>query len=130
MDVKKIEIPCGLIKTPAPNLDNIDLRVSLEKAVEDANLNVTERLALNEKFFPNGGGFNLFPKNEPIPKNTMYYKPGVPPNDSFTRKAESIKIPKHINIINEIIIKSSKSNFQTNLEHALKKLKRVLQGNI
>ena len=55
-------------------LENAELRATLEKAVEDANLNVTERMALNKKFFPNGGGFDLFTASKELPTYTLYLK--------------------------------------------------------
>ncbi len=127
------EIPAGLIKkTPDPRLtiDNVELRATFDKAVEDAKLNVTERMALNKKFFPNGGGFELFPSDIRVPQFNFFYKPGELAKDSFTREIESVKIPEDISIIKEYRLKSSKGCFQTNLDNALKKLKKVLKNDI
>ena len=123
--------PVGIIKPqPTRTIEDVELRASLEKAVDDAHLNVTERLALNKQFFPNGGGFNLFPKNVIVPQFTFYYKKGDTQVDEFTREAESIKFPQRISRYESSIRKSNKSCFEKNLENALKKLNKVLQGKI
>ncbi len=134
MNVKGVAevIPMGLIKgyNPKQTIENVELRATLEKAVEDAKLNVTERMALNKKFFPNGGGFNLFPDNIEIPHFNIFYKPGQSDIDSFTKEVFSVKIPENICRRKSHILKSSKGNFQANFDNALKKLKKVLDGNI
>lgn len=134
MDVKGVKkvIPMGLIKgsNPRQTIENVELRATLEKAVEDAKLNVTERMALNKKFFPNGGGFNLFPEGIRVPKFNTFYRPGQVEADAFTKEVQAIKIPEDICLKKEHIMKSSKGNFQANLDNALKKLRKVLNGNI
>ena len=96
MDVKGVKevIPMGLIKgsNPRQTIENVELRATLEKAVEDAKLNVTERMALNKKFFPNGGGFNLFPEGIRVPKFNTFYRPGQVEADAFTKEVQAIKI--------------------------------------
>ena len=98
-------------------LENAELRATLEKAVEDANLNVTERMALNKKFFPNGDGFKLFPTDTNYCEFNFYLKKGSPVTDEFVKAAESV-IPEY------------QISYSQNLQNALKKLKRVLEGNI
>jgi hypothetical protein len=53
MKVSAIEIPSGLIKKPidrSQTIENAELRIALEQAVDAADLNLTERLALNKEF--------------------------------------------------------------------------------
>lgn len=121
----------GLLTKPQnANLDNIELRVTLEKAVDDAKLNVTERAALNHKFFPHGDGFILIPKGEKSPEFNYYYVSGESNfHDSFTKELQEMDIPEGCQK-QEHIFKSSKDNFQANLDNALKKLAEVLKGNI
>lgn len=111
-------------------LENVELRATLEQAVEKANLNVTERMALNKKFFPNGGGFKLFPTDTNYGEFNLYLKKGTPATDEFVKAAESVEIPEHICRIKQHVYRSSKSSYSQNLQNALNKLKRVLQGNI
>ncbi len=99
-------------------LENAELRATLEKAVEDANLNVTERMALNKKFFPHGDGFKLFPTDTNYGEFNFYLKKGSPVTDEFIKAAETITIPEY------------QRSYSQNLQNALKKLKRVLQGNL
>ena len=134
MQINKInpscEIPSGLIRKPFSDakmtIENVELRAALDKAVEDAKLNVTERMALNHKFFPNGGGFKLFPENVRVPEINIFYAPGKPNNDSFTREINNLKIPEYVSQQKQRVIKSSKGNFQANFDNAVKKLKKVL----
>ncbi|MGM9994366.1 MAG: hypothetical protein ACI37R_06525 [Candidatus Avigastranaerophilus sp.] len=126
-------IPVGLIKPQGQSLENVELRVALEKAVDDANLNVSERLALNKKFFPNGGGFPLVNKNVSIPEVTEFYQKGKGlEQDSFSRELSDVELELQgkNGIIYTLMQKSPKDNFQTNLENALNKLKEVLKGHI
>lgn len=127
-----IEIPSGLIRPQQrQTLENVELRATLEKAVEDAKLNVSERFALNQKFFPNGGGFNLAPKDKGPLEYTVFYRKGEEINkDTFTKELLSQDVQNDSGMVLEEVRKSSKSNFQTNLENALKKLQEVLKGNI
>lgn len=103
----------------------------MKKAADDANLNVTERLALNHKFFAKGGGFELFPQHIQVPQLNHFYNSSTDNfDDSFTKEVAKLEIPEHISRIKNNFKKSSKGNFQTNLDNALKKLKKVLDNNI
>ena len=125
------EIPSGLIKPQAPSLENVELRAALEKAVEDANLNVSERFALNQKFFPNGGGFNLAPASKAPIEYTLFCRKGENINqDTFTKELLAQDVDNPTGLTKEMLRRSSKGNFQTNLDNALEKLKKVLTGNI
>ncbi len=127
------EIPLGLIRKPQDprlTIENVELRAVLDKAVNDAGLNVTERMALNKKFFPNGGGFELFPKEARVARFNTFYRPGQEYQDSFTREVEAVKLPEDVCMRQERIMRSKKGNFQANLDNALKKLGKVLKGNV
>ncbi len=129
----KLEIiPMGLItrenQDPSLTKENTELKVDLQRAVEKAELNVTERMALNKQFYPNGGGFDLFSKNENTAKFNLFYVPGETTfDDSFTKEIRNLKLPEEICKTQERIMPSSKSNFQTNLDNALNKLKKVFK---
>ena len=127
----RMEIPSWLIKPQAPSLENVELRATLEKAVEDAKLNADERNALNQEFFPNGGGFNL-PSDAKAPAGkTIIYREGKNINqDTFTKEHSEQDIESQSRLVPENERNSSKSDFQTNLENALKKLKEVLKDSI
>ena len=123
-------IPSGLmldsIKTEAP-YENVELRATLEKAVDDADLTTSERWALNKKFYPNGGGFELFPKGKDTAVFSYHLKPGKLERDVF----EQIEIPKGINmVVTEVDFKKSANTYKDNLSSALKKLGKVLKGKI
>ena len=123
-------IPSGLmldsIKTEAP-YENVELRATLEKAVDDADLTTSERWALNKKFYPNGGGFELFPKGKDTAVFSYHLKPGKLERDMF----EQIEIPKGINmVVTEVDFKKSANTYKDNLSSALKKLGRILKGKI
>lgn len=123
-------IPSGLmldsIKTEAP-YENVELRATLEKAVDDADLTTSERWALNKKFYPNGGGFELFPKGKDTAVFSYHLKPGKLERDVF----EQIEIPKGINmVITEVDFKKSANTYKDNLSSALKKLGEILKGKI
>ncbi len=134
MRVNKItEIPSGFITTnptdPKYTIENVELRCTLEKAIDDANLNATERMALNKQFYPDGGGFAVFTDDgKPARFNIFYNKEYNPETDSFTREIKNIKLPEYANRVEKRSYHSSKSNFQANLDNALKKLKKVLKG--
>ncbi len=118
-----------LIKPINANLENIELRATLEKAVEDANLNVTERAALNHEFFPHGDGFNLFPKNTDTAEFTIFLKDKNNDfNDSFSKELEEINKPSYIKNTDTIFIRSEGNNFKRNLENALKKLNNYFKN--
>ena len=77
MKVVPIESPSGLIRKPvdrSATLENKELRIALEQAVDAANLNLTERMAINKQFFPNGDGFKLVPPDTDVVEITTYYK--------------------------------------------------------
>lgn len=123
-------IPSGLmldsIKTEAP-YENVELRATLEKAVDDADLTTSERWALNKKFYPNGGGFELFPKGKDTAVFSYHLKPGKLERDMF----EQIEIPKGINmVVTEVDFKKSANTYKDNLSSALKKLGKILKGKI
>ncbi len=129
--VNVIVFPKGLIKGRSQSIDNIDLRVSLEKAVNDADLNVTERMALNEKFFPNGGGFELFPKGKENCQFSLYPKSDkLDEKDVFLKEINEVNIPDDIAYSETLIIPSKEGTFNKNLENALKKLSEALKGKI
>jgi len=136
MDISSImEIPSGLMRKskqdPRMTIENVELRAVLDKAVADADLNVTERMSLNEKFFPNGGGFELFPKDTRVARFNIFYRPGQAEYmDSFTREVEAVKLPEDVCMRQDRIMRSKKGNFQANLDNALKKLGKVLKGNV
>ncbi len=113
-------------------LENAELRATLEKAVEDAHLNVTEIMALNKKFFPNGGGFDLFTKSKELPTYTLYLNKDDKITDKFTKEALDVaqKTPGGAMAIDSFPLNPGESSYAQNLQIALKKLKRVLQGNI
>ena len=111
-------------------LENAELRATLEQAADKANLNVTERMAINKKFYPNGGGFRLFPTDTNLCEYTLYYKKGCPDTDEFIKQTQSLKIPENICRIKQSVHRSSKNCYEKNLENAIKKLKQVLKGNI
>lgn len=123
-------IPAGLmldaVPTKAP-YENVELRASLEKAVEDADLSTSERWALNKKFYPNGGGFELFPKGKDTAVFSYHLKPDKFEQDVFKK----IEIPERINmLITEADFKKSADTYKDNLASALKKLGKVLKGKI
>ena len=114
------------IKTEAP-YENVELRATLEKAVDDADLTTSERWALNKKFYPNGGGFELFPKGKDTAVFSYHLKPGKLERDVF----EQIEIPKGINmVVTEVDFKKSANTYKDNLSSALKKLGKILKGKI
>ena len=107
---------------------DIEEKDIIEQAVKDANLNVTERMALNETFFPNGGGFELFPDSVYEHESTIYYNPIIPPErDEFINKTMSLKVPDDVSIYKYIFKEGKKSSLALNLESALSKLKNVLR---
>ncbi|MBQ4123305.1 hypothetical protein IJD44_06255 [bacterium] len=125
----KVEIPYGLIRPQGPSIENVELRATLEKAVEDARLNPSERLALNEKFYPNGGGFKLYSPETDVLEITTFYKKNEPFEiDEYARKVNKLFLDNKSGIVQESFQSSDKGNFQTNLDNALAKLKKVLKG--
>ena len=126
------EIPSGLmlgyINRPKynPKPDRKKQEV-LRKAVDKADLNVTERMALNEVFYPNGGGFELFPDAPIYTKNIFIKRNSNPDDDMFIKKTESLSYPEHVCRIITNTYLSSKDSLQANFDNAIKKLKKVLK---
>ena len=129
MQTKRKDVPVGIIRPQGESLDNVELRVTLQKAVDDADLNVSERMALNKKFFPNGGGVPLCKKGAKEVYITTFHKPGKTlSDDEFAKECDAIddKLPENVDIW-EKFSKSKKGNYKTNLDNALKKLKQTLK---
>ena len=128
----KKAVPSGLMEDvftrSNETIYDIELKDILEKAVKSAHLNVTERLALNEKYFPNGGGFELFPDDVYEHQSTLYYKATTPVEaDKFLNKALNLNVPDNV-CLHQIIIKEGKKPcLDSNLETAMLKLKNVLK---
>lgn len=108
-----------------------EMREKLFKAADDAKLNVTERLALNDEFFPQGGGFELFPEdyrehhiNNFITESNTSDE--FIPHDGFSIEVEELQYPEHASVVKNHYFRTKKSNFQANLDNAIKKLKSVL----
>ena len=126
-------IPSGLMEDvfsrSNKSIKDIELKDMVERAVKDANLNVTERMALNETFFPNGGGFELFPEDTYAHELTIYYNPIIPPeNDEFVNKTLKIKVPDYVSVYKYIFKDGKKPSLTLNLESALSKLKNILKN--
>ncbi len=131
MEVSAIEIPSGLIRKPVDRRDtieNAELRIALEQAVDSADLNLTERLAINKEFFPHGDGFRVAPLTEDILELTTFYTADGE-DDKFNEEARQLAIKNSDGVYKETIKKSNKSSFQTNLENALDKLYKVFKGS-
>ncbi len=131
MEVSAIEIPSGLIKAPTDRrktVENSELRIALEQAVDVADLNLTERLAINKEFFPHGDGFRVAPLTEDILELTTFYTVDGE-DDKFNEEARRIAMRNSDGIYRETIKKSQKSSFQTNLENALNKLYKVFKNS-
>ena len=132
MKVVPIESPSGLIRKPVDRrdtLENKELRIALEQAVDVAGLNLTERLAINKKFFPNGDGFKIVPPNADVLELTTFYKKGQYEEDDFAKEATRIAYRSGAEIIEEKVKPSRKSNYQTNLDNALAKLYGVFKNS-
>ena len=83
-------------------------------------------MALNKKFYPNGGGFNLFPENVQIHKFNIFHQRGaMPESDTFTKEIEQLEIPEHVCRVKKKTFFSAKDNFTANLDNAIKKLRKV-----
>lgn len=129
MKVVPIESFSGLIRKPvdrSATLENKELRIKLEQAIEDADLNLTERMAINKQFFPNGDGFKLVPPDTDVVEITTYYKKDDTELDDFAAEAMQIAAESGNDLVRETVKPSKKGNFQTNLENALAKLYDVL----
>ena len=130
MKVVPIESPSGLIRKPAnrrQSVENAELRIALEQAVDAAGLNLTERMAINKQFFPNGDGFKLVPPDTDIVEITTYYKKNDTELDDFAAEAMQIAAESGNEMVRETVKPSKKGNFQTNLENALSKLYAVFK---
>lgn len=108
-----------------------EMRAKLSKAADDAKLNVTERLALNDEFFPYGGGFELFPQDVAVHRINTFFsdeqnKDLYDACDNFTAEVRDLEIPEHVSRVERRMYRSSKSNFQANFDNAVSKLKKVL----
>ncbi len=132
MKVVPIETASGLIKKPTDrrqSIENAELRIALEQAVDVAGLNLTEKLALNKEFFPKGDGFKITPLEEDVIEITTYYKKDEAEFDDFAEEAMKIAIENGNGLIKETVKKSKKGNFQTNLDNALAKMYDVLKSS-
>ncbi len=132
MSIKGIEIPSGLMKghINQPNLGpkhDKKKKEMLDNAANKAGLNVTERLALNEVFYPNGGGFDLFPSAPVYTKNIFIKRNTNPDDDMFIQKTKALGYPEHVCRIITKTYRSSKDSLEANLDNAIKKLKKVLK---
>ena len=125
-------IPSGLMREyinrpkTEPKHDK-NKKAMLENAVNKAGLNVTERLALNEVFFPNGGGFDLFPSAPVYTKNIFIKRNTNPDDDMFIQKTKALEYPEHVCRIITKTYRSSKDSLEANLDNAIKKLKKVFK---
>ena len=131
MKVVPIESPSGLIRKPvdrSATLENKELRIALEQAVDAANLNLTERMAINKQFFPNGDGFKLVPPDTDVVEITTYYKKDETELDDFAQDAMQIAAASGKDLVRETIKPSKKGNFQANLDNALAKLFDVFKN--
>lgn len=127
---KKVAIKSGLIRPQGEHLENVELRAMLHKAVDDADLNVSERMALNKRFFPYGGGVPVCKNGVSKVYINTFHKPGEPAGeDSFAKECNTLdeEYPQSVKYICEKSCESNKSNYQTNLNNALKKLKNTLK---
>ncbi len=109
--------------------EQILLNMALNQAADKADLNTTERLAINKAFFPDGNGLVVFPKGK-TSADFVYY-PIDKRYDEFESETSELKIPE--NIKQHSITwsqKSDKGSFQENLDRALKKLYLELNGNL
>ena len=132
MKVISIESPSGLIRKPldrSATLENKELRIALEQAVDAANLNLTERMAINKQFFPNGDGFKLVPPDTDVVEITTYYKKDDTELDDFAAEAMQIAGESGNDLVRETVKHSEKGNFQTNLDNALAKLFDVFKNS-
>lgn len=132
MKVVPIESPAGLIRKPVDrnnSVENKELRIALEQAVDAADLNLTERMAINKQFFPKGDGFKLVPPDTDVIEITTYYKKDETELDDFAQEAMQIAAASGNDLVHEAVKQSKKGNFQTNLESALSKLYSVFKNS-
>lgn len=133
MSIKGVEIPSGLmldyVGRPVQPITLSDKKTKkmLENAADKAGLNVTERLALNKMFYPNGGGFKLFP-DVPVQTINIFYKRNSNPEaDEFIRETKELKFPNRVCRVQWNERLSKNDSFHTNLNNALKKMKSILK---
>lgn len=114
--------------------EQLELRETLRKAADDAGLNVTERWALNKKFFPEGGGFSLLKKGEDVAEFSLYSSP-----EKHHYLSMKTQVPERIDNITDTFLRTLddknikdnlKDTYEGNLKSALKKLGKVLKGKI
>ncbi len=114
--------------------EQLELRETLRKAADDAGLNVTERWALNKKFFPEGGGFSLLKKGEDVAEFSLHSSP-----EKQHYLSMKTLVPERIDSITDTFLRSLdnknikdnlKDTYEGNLKSALKKLGEVLKGKI
>lgn len=114
--------------------EQVELRETIRKAVDDAGLNVTERRALNKGFFPDGGGFPLLKKGEDVAEFSLYSSP-----EKHHYLSMKTQVPERIDNITDTFLRTLddknikdnlKDTYEGNLKSALKKLGKVLKGKI
>ena len=115
--------------------EQLELRETLRKAADDAGLNVTERWALNKKFFPEGGGFYHQKKGEDVAEYSLYSSP-----EKHHYLSMRTHVPERIDSITDTFLRTLDDNknikdnikdtYAGNLKSALKKLGEVLKGKI
>jgi len=105
-------------------IENVELRETLNKAVKDAKLSTSEIYALNKKFYPNGGGFNIFPNGKDVVQLNYYSNK----EDRFTHELNKIVEDASPDVVElRMTPRKSGSNFTQNLAQAYKKLAQVLK---
>ena len=129
MDTAKITQTVGLhLPTRRKTPKDIEDRMYLQYAIDKADLNVSERLAINEAFYPNGGGFDLFQKDKSEAEVILYKNGKDDEQDEFTKELIQIEVPKNVSF-NIKTQTSQKGNFETNLTNALNKLKKMISSD-
>lgn len=105
-------------------IENVELKETLDKAVKDAKLSTSEIYALNKKFYPDGGGFNLFPLGKDVVQLNYYSNK----EDRFTHELNKIVEDASPDVVElRMTPRKSGSNFTQNLAQAYKKLAQVLK---
>lgn len=120
-------IPVGNIRPQGESIENVELRQTLLKAVEDANLNLSERMALNQTYFNGEKVIPLFPRGKKEAQITTFHKKNdTRLSDSFTKEVNAVKKPANVSTIRQRFSVSLFGDLETNLNNALAKLKKVL----
>ena len=131
MKTNPIGLYPSIVKMPTDRrktVENTELRVALEQAVDEADLNVSERLAINEAFFPKGDGFAPIPKDRDILEITTYYNiDGKRSEDDFAHRAFEIAADHGDKIVKENFVLSAKCNRKGNFDKAIEKLSKVIK---